>query len=151
MKSFTHYLTPARHYLDSNLDLIKRSINEFDWIRPFAHKHVDEKLSIFNKTVINILSNCIIHEVIVCDDKDPPWSNGKIKLLLNEKITTYNAYFSYKHAHGDSKIILIEKQNIIINKNDVVRKETLLVNNDEIAKTLNNHFSETVEKLNTFK
>ena len=60
-------------------------------------------------------------------------------------------YFSNKHAHGDSKIILIEKENIIINKNEVVRKETLLVNNDEIAKTLNNHFSETVEKLNTFK
>ena len=60
-------------------------------------------------------------------------------------------YFSNKHAHGDSKIILIEKENIIINKNEVVRKETLLVNNDEIAKALNNHFSETVEKLNTFK
>ena len=60
-------------------------------------------------------------------------------------------YFSNKHAHGDSKIILIEKENIITNKNEVVQKETLLVNNDEIAKTLNNHFSETVEKLNTFK
>ena len=60
-------------------------------------------------------------------------------------------YFSNKHAHGDSKIILIEKENIIINKNEVVRKEILLVNNDEIAKALNNHFSETVEKLNTFK
>ena len=32
-----------------------------------------------------------------------------------------------------------------------VQKETLLVNNDEIAKTFNNHFSETVEKLNKFK
>ena len=60
-------------------------------------------------------------------------------------------YFSNKYAHVDSKIILIEKENIIINKNEVVRKETLLVNNDEIAKALNNHFSETVEKLNTFK
>ena len=60
-------------------------------------------------------------------------------------------YFSNKHAHGDSKTILIEKENIITNKNEVVQKETLLVNNDEIAKTLNNHFSETVEKLNTFK
>ena len=60
-------------------------------------------------------------------------------------------YFSNKHAHSDSKIILIEKENIITNKNEVVQKETLLVNNDEIAKTFNNHFSETVEKLNTFK
>ena len=47
--------------------------------------------------------------------------------------------------------ILIEKENIIINKNEAVQKKTLLVNNDEIAKTFNNHFSETVEKLNTFK
>ena len=60
-------------------------------------------------------------------------------------------YFSNKHAHCDSKIILIEKENIITNKIEVSRKETLLVNNDEITKTLNNHFSETVEKLNTFE
>ena len=59
--------------------------------------------------------------------------------------------FLNKHAHGDPKTILIEKENIFTNKNEVVQKETLLVNNDEIAKTLNNHFSETVEKLNTFK
>ena len=60
-------------------------------------------------------------------------------------------FFSNKHAHGDSKIILIEKENIMANKNEVVQKETLLVNNDEIAEILNNHFSETVEKLNTFE
>ena len=60
-------------------------------------------------------------------------------------------YFSNKHAHDDSKNIFIEKENIITNKDEVVQNETLLVNNDEIAKTLNNHCSETVEKLNTFK
>ena len=65
--------------------------------------------------------------------------------------TRHKPYFSNKHAHGDSKIILIEKKNIITNKNEVVQKETLLVNNDEIAKSFNNHFSETVENLNIFK
>ena len=59
-------------------------------------------------------------------------------------------FFKWTYS-GDSKIILIEKESIITNKNEVVQKETLLVNNDEIAKTLNNHFSETVEKLTTFK
>ena len=68
------------------------SINEFDWDRAFANKHVDEKVLIFNKTILNILSNFIPHEVIVCDDKDPPWFNGKIKSLINEKLRTYNAY-----------------------------------------------------------
>ena len=47
---------------------------------------------IFNKTVLNVLSNFIPHEVIVCDDKDPPWFNGKIKSLINGKLSTYNAY-----------------------------------------------------------
>ena len=47
---------------------------------------------IFNKTVLNILSSFIPHEVIVCDDKDPPWFNGKIKSLINETLRTYNAY-----------------------------------------------------------
>ena len=60
-------------------------------------------------------------------------------------------YFSNKHARGDSKNIFIEKESIITNKIEVVQNETLLKNNDEIAKILNNHCSETVEKLNTFK
>ena len=60
-------------------------------------------------------------------------------------------YFSNKHAHGVSKIILIKNECIIGNKNEIVKKETLLVNNDTITETVNNHFSETVEKLNTFK
>ena len=49
-------------------------------------------------------------------------------------------YFLNKHTHADSKIILSEKENIIANKNEVIQKETLLVNNDEITKTLNNYF-----------
>ena len=58
-------------------------------------------------------------------------------------------YFSNKHVHVDSKIILIEKKEITTNTNEIVQKETLLVNNDKIAKTFNKHFAETVEKLNT--
>ena len=35
-------------------------------------------------------------------------------------------YFSNKHAHGDSKIILIEKEEITNNSNEVNKKETLI-------------------------
>ena len=86
------YIQEVLHYKDSNVDLIRRSINEFDWNRAFTNKHVDEKVLIFDKTVLNILSNSIPHEVIVCDDKDPPWFNGRIKSLINEKLRTYSAY-----------------------------------------------------------
>ena len=83
------YACEVWHYQDSNVDLIRRSINEFDWDRAFANKHVDEKVLIFNKTVLNVLSNFIPHEVKVCNDEDPPWFNGKIKLLINEKLRKY--------------------------------------------------------------
>ena len=42
-------------------------------------------------------------------------------------------YFSNKHAHGDSKIILIEKEEITNNSNAFIKKENLLAKNDEIA------------------
>ena len=63
----------------------------------------------------------------------------------------WKPYFFNKHAHGDSKIILIENEKITNNSNEVIKKETLLVSNDEIAKTFNKHLAETVETLNTFE
>ena len=46
-------------------------------------------------------------------------------------------YFSNKHTHGESKIILIEKENVILNSNEVVENKKLIVKNDEIAKIFN--------------
>ena len=42
-------------------------------------------VSLFNKTIKNVLSNYIPHETITCDDKDPPWFNKNIKQLIQEK------------------------------------------------------------------
>ena len=39
----------------------------------------------FNRTILNILSNSIPHEIIVCDDKDPPWFTNRRKTLIQEK------------------------------------------------------------------
>ena len=47
---------------------------------------------VLNKTVLNILSNFITHEVIVCNVKDTPFFNGKSKSLINEKFRIYNIY-----------------------------------------------------------
>ena len=88
----TYYICEVRHYQDSNVDLIRRSIDEFDWDRAFANKQVDKKVLISNKTVLNILSNFISHEVIVCDDKDLPWFYGKIKSLINSFMTELLSY-----------------------------------------------------------
>ena len=49
-------------------------------------------VSLFNRTIKNILSNYIPHETIICDDKDPPWFNNNIKQLIQEKSNTYKSY-----------------------------------------------------------
>ena len=46
---------------------------------------------------MNILSNFIPHETIVCDDKDPPWFNRTIKSLIQEKKDTFNKYRKNKN------------------------------------------------------
>ena len=49
-------------------------------------------MDIFNSTILNILSNFILHEIVVCDDKDPPWFNKKIRALIQEINVAFNNY-----------------------------------------------------------
>ena len=46
---------------------------------------------------MNILSNVIPHETIVCDDKDPPWFNKAIKSLIQDKKDTFKKYSNSKN------------------------------------------------------
>ena len=47
---------------------------------------VNKEVDIFNRTILNILSNFIPYEIIVCNDKDPPQFNNRIKILIHEKM-----------------------------------------------------------------
>ena len=78
------------HYKDANTELIRRAINEFNWQRVFLNTNVNEKVD--NSTILNILSNFIPHEFVVCDDKDPPWFNKKIGALIQEKNVAFKNY-----------------------------------------------------------
>ena len=46
-------------------------------------------MNIFNETILNIVRNFIPHETVLCDDRDPPWFNNKIKSLIQEKKITF--------------------------------------------------------------
>ena len=80
------------HYRDANIELIRRTISRFNWTRTFSNASVNEKVNIFNSTILNILSNFIPHEILTCDDKDPPWFNKKIKRIIQEKNNTFKVY-----------------------------------------------------------
>ena len=79
------YLREIWHYRELNTGFIRRAIKEFTWERALLNTSVDGKVDIFNRTILNILSNFIPHETIVFDDKDPPWFNNRIKTLIQKK------------------------------------------------------------------
>ena len=75
------------HYEKANVDQIRRSIAEFSWERCFANTSVNKKVHMFNKTIKNIMSNYIPHEIITCDDRDPPWI-----IKISDKNHAYKSY-----------------------------------------------------------
>ena len=84
------------HYKQANTELIRWAVTDFNWDRAFLNTNVNEKVFMFINTILNILSNFIPHETIVCDDKDPPWFNRAIKSLIQEK-DTFNKYRKSKN------------------------------------------------------
>ena len=86
------YSREVWHFKEAKTDLIRRALNGFNWERAFSNTNVNEKVCIFNKFVLNILSNFISHGTILCDDKDPPWFNSRIKSLLHTKNKIFKNY-----------------------------------------------------------
>ena len=61
----------------------------FDWDRAFIKTNVSEKVLILNKTILNILSNYVPHEILTVDD--PSWFTKKKKNSSKRKTIFINA------------------------------------------------------------
>ena len=72
-------------YNKANINAINQSIDQFDWDTLFLGKEIENQISLFNTTLLNIFKNFIPNKLIVCNDKDPPWINDKIKELIKQK------------------------------------------------------------------
>ena len=58
---------------------IKRAIDMFDWESALNYTDANDQVSVFNSTILNIVSNFIPNETMTCDDRYPPWMNSCIK------------------------------------------------------------------------
>ena len=70
------------HFSRANSDHIKKAINLFDWESSLNNLDVNEQVSVFNETIMNIMSNFVPIELVTCDDRDPPWMNRYMKNLI---------------------------------------------------------------------
>ena len=79
------------------MELIKRSLESFDWKNAFSNCNPNEKVSVLTKTLLNIMSNFIPNETILVDDRDPPWITRKLKSMIQEKNLFYKNQITKKH------------------------------------------------------
>ena len=80
------------HFKLANSDHIKRAIDIFDWESTLNYIDANDQVSVFNLTILNIVSNVIPNETITCDDLDPPWMNIFIKNLIRAKDNFYKKF-----------------------------------------------------------
>ena len=73
------------HFKHANSDHIKRAIDIFDWESALNYIDANDQVSVFNSTILNIVSNFIPNETITCDDRNRPWMNCFIKNLIRAK------------------------------------------------------------------
>ena len=90
------YLPPYEreiwHYQRANVDQIQWAIEQLSWEKSLRNLIINEMVSLFNRTISNILSNYIPDETIICDDKNLLWFNNNIKQLIQEKNNIYKSY-----------------------------------------------------------
>ena len=93
------------HYQKANIDLIQQPIREFNWERAFHRKNINEKVSILNNTINNVLSNFIPHETITCDDKKPSLFNKNIINLIRNKNIFYKPHTANENSTDKKEAI----------------------------------------------
>ena len=96
-----------------------------------SNLNVDEQVTVFNRTILNIMKDFIPHETIVCNDKDPPWLGKIIKSLIQEGALLLETF--QKNRNNVEIITCLD------NLND---RLALLINT-----TKQNFYSKIVEKL----
>ena len=98
----------------------------------FSKKSVQKQVSIFNETLINIVSNFTPNKLVTFDDRNPPWMNDYVKSKIKWKNQLYNTYVKngYKfndHLHFQERTNLVSEV-IVKRKQDYYNNLALRLN-----------------------
>lgn len=67
------------------VDLIRSTIDLFDWDKALCINDVDKKVASLRDILTNIMQNFILNETILYDVRDIPWMTKEIKQLIEQK------------------------------------------------------------------
>ena len=66
-------------YKIANESAINAALNKVDWDFLFSNKSVNQQVTIFNRTVINVFSNFVLNKFVTFNGRDPTWITSNIK------------------------------------------------------------------------
>ena len=66
-----------------------KAINLFNWEFSLNNLAVNDQVSVFNETIMNIMPNIVPSKLITCDDRDPPWMNCYIKIRFDPIVLNF--------------------------------------------------------------
>ena len=109
-----HYPPPNEtkvwHFQKADFNLLRKTMNKFNWERAFFNLDINKMVSVCTTTIKNIMANFIPHETIICDDRDPPWINNRIKKLIYERNSLYKVYRVNNDTRIFEKLTLLQKK-----------------------------------------
>ena len=76
------YTREVQDYGEVQFDLINKAIENFDWNELFSGPDIHNQVNLFNTLILSISQNFIPNKVILCDDKETPWVNDEVRLLI---------------------------------------------------------------------
>ena len=101
------------HYSRADIENIRLSIDNINWIMTFNNLNVDKQVELFNEYLMNIFNNFIPNEIITLNDKDPPWITNNIKNKTYEKNNLYKKYIQNGKKAQD--FVLLQEASTLIN------------------------------------
>ena len=89
----------------ANADVNKRAIWDFDRENKLSFIKINNQVALFDETVVYIMSNLIPNEIIVFDDREPPWLRKMwfIKKLIHHGDNHIKLYLRYFQDLSNTK------------------------------------------------
>ena len=79
-------------YSKANTNKIKENLNSINWNEYLDNKSVDEMVTSFNKTFLDIINCNIPNKEATINDKDAPWITAEVKQAIKKKHRIYSKW-----------------------------------------------------------
>ena len=95
-------------YKKSDIEKIKKSIEQVNWEDMFYHKDPNQQAPAFNITLINIFSNFLLNSLVTFGDRDSPWMDEFVKIKVKWINKSYKDYIKNGRTKNDYFMIQSE-------------------------------------------